>query len=234
MKQKIKIDNEDYFNKLCDQLYFLNEEQKELLRINTTFQFIAKGKHVYREHEIPIGFISLLEGNVKIFQRGVSGRNQIIRLVRNGGIIGYRALFANEHYLSSSIALSDSTIAVVKGDVFGDILKSNGELSFNILHSIAKELGIANRRTMSLTQKHIRGRLADSLLFLRDLYGVNEDGRTIAINLSREDLAELCAMTRSNVIRTLSSFVKENVLEVNGRWITILNLERLTKICELG
>jgi CRP-like cAMP-binding protein len=99
---------------------------------------------------------------------------------------------------------------------------------------MATELGFSNLRTVNLTQKHIRGRLAESLLFLYDTYGTEDDRTTIRVYLSREDIANLSNMTTSNAIRTLSIFASENVISIDGRRIKILNLEQLRKISELG
>ena len=87
---------------------------------------------------------------------------------------------------------------------------------------------------MNLTQKHIRGRLAESLLFLKDSYGLEEDGATISIYLSREDLANLSNMTSSNAIRTLSSFASERIIAMDGRKIKLIDEDQLRKISRMG
>jgi CRP-like cAMP-binding protein len=94
-------------------------------------------------------------------------------------------------------------------------------------------LGIADIRTVNLTQKHIRGRLAEALVFLIDNYGLEPDN-TINIYLAREDLASFSSMTTSNAIRTLSTFVSERVIVLDGRKIKILDEEKLRKISMLG
>jgi len=99
---------------------------------------------------------------------------------------------------------------------------------------ISTELGFSNNRTVSLTQKHIRGRLAESLIVLRDTYGYETDGMTIKAYLSREDIANLSNMTTSNAIRTLSTFATEEVISIDGRKIRILDLPKLERISELG
>ena len=82
----------------------------------------------------------------------------------------------------------------------------------HVLHqAMSVDLGIADERTVNLTQKHIRGRLAESLLFLKESYGLEEDGSTLSIYLSREDLANLSNMTTSNAIRTLSQICHRTV-----------------------
>ena len=87
---------------------------------------------------------------------------------------------------------------------------------------------------MSLTQKHIRGRLAESLLYLRDSYGLEEDGCTLSIYLSREDLANLSNMTTSNAIRTLSAFAAEHLVAIDGKKIKLINEAELEKISRMG
>ena len=93
---------------------------------------------------------------------------------------------------------------------------------------------MADERTVSLTQKHIRGRLAESLLFLKESYGLEEDGSTLSIYLSREDLANLSNMTTSNAIRTLSQFATEHLIAIDGRKIKLIDEEKLKKISKIG
>ena len=97
------------------------------------------------------------------------------------------------------------------------------------IRQLSLDLGIADERTVNLTQKHIRGRLAESLLFLKDSYGLEEDGATLSIYLSREDLANLSNMTTSNAIRTLSTFVAERIIAIDGRKIKLIDEDKLKK-----
>ena len=99
---------------------------------------------------------------------------------------------------------------------------------------MAKDLAISELQTVNLTQKHIRGRLAESLLLLLKNYGYEEDGQTLAMLLPREDLANMSNMTTSNAIRTLSQFAQEGLVDINGRRIKILNVKKLEHISRLG
>ena len=100
------------------------------------------------------------------------------------------------------------------------------------IRQLSIDLGISDERTVSLTQKHIRGRLAESLIFLKESYGLEEDGSTLSI--SREDLANLSNMTTSNAIRTLSQFATERLITIDGRKIKIIEEEKLKKISKIG
>ncbi|MGM9863795.1 MAG: Crp/Fnr family transcriptional regulator, partial [Lepagella sp.] len=102
------------------------------------------------------------------------------------------------------------------------------------IHELSRNLGGSDTKIVNLTQKHIRGRLAEALLLLAENYGLEDDSATLKIYMSREDLAALSNMTTSNAIRTLSNFVNEKLIVVDGRRIKILNESQLRKISKYG
>lgn len=228
------IDVQSAFEAVCALFHNLQPHEKEKMRKNFTCTYFRRGEIIFRDGEKPTGLVCLFKGKVKIFKEGVGGRDQIVRMARPVGFLGYRAMFADENHIATAEALEDSIICNIESDCLIEILQSNAELTFHILRSLAMELGFSNNRTITLTQKHIRGRLAESLLFLRDTYGLEDDNQTIKVYLSREDLANLSNMTTSNAIRTLSSFCNENVLELDGRRIKILDAHKLERISNLG
>jgi len=212
----------------------LSDEEKEILRRSHSCSFYKKGEGIYKEGDKPTGLICLSEGKVKIFKEGIGGREQIVRMAKPVGFIGYRALFAEENYIASAIAIEDCVVCNIEKVALFNLLKTNYEFASNIIKSLATELGFSNSRTVTLTQKHIRGRLAESLLFLIDTYGFEDNGKTIKVYLSREDIANLSNMTTSNAIRTLSTFASEDVIKLDGRKITINDLSLLNKISKMG
>ena len=110
----------------------------------------------------------------------------------------------------------------------------NTALAWFFIKELSNSLGQSDKRTVNLTQKHIRGRLADSILFLKESYGVEEDGCTLSIYLSREDMANLSNMTTSNAIRTLSMFAQEKLIAIDGRKIKIIDQQGLENISRCG
>ncbi|MEA3445469.1 MAG: Crp/Fnr family transcriptional regulator [Bacteroidota bacterium] len=199
-----------------------------------TCSFYKKGEIIYKEGGKPTGLICLLGGKVKIYKEGVGGKQQIVRLVRPVGFIGFRAMFANQKYNGTALAIEDCSVCVLNKDSVYKALKANASLAIKFIHILASELGYSNHRTITLTQKHIRGRLSESLLFLKDTYGFEDDNVTLKVYLSREDLANLSNMTTSNAIRTLGNFVDEKVLFIDGRKIKIIDKAQLERISELG
>ncbi len=225
----------DYFLNNPESIFFpLTEEEKKELFASHICTVYKKGEIIFKEGDKPTGLICLANGKVKIFKEGVGGREQIVRMASPLGFIGYRALFAEQNYSGSAVALEDSIVCILEKDALFNILKNNAEITLALMKKMADELGISNTRTVTLTQKHIRGRLAESLLLLVDTYGLEEDGRTIRAYLSREDLANLSNMTTSNAIRTLSTFASENLIALEGRKISILDMKKLERVSDMG
>lgn len=212
----------------------LSRDEKIFLRNNMTVVKYRKNEAIYKEGDKPHGLLCLSEGNVKIFKAGVGKRSQIVRLAKPVGFIGYRAMFAQENHIASAVAITNCTVCIVKAEIVHTLLKSNFDFSIHIMRALATDLGISNRRTVTLTQKHIRGRLAESLLVLVDTYGFEDDDETINVYLSREDLANLSNMTTSNAIRTLALFANEDIIELVGRKIKIKQKATLNNISSLG
>nr|WP_320059573.1 Crp/Fnr family transcriptional regulator [uncultured Bacteroides sp.] len=212
----------------------LNAEQREFLANNFTLQNYKKNETIYCEGEVPTHLMCLLNGKVKIYKDGVGGRSQIIRMVKPVEYFGYRAYFAKEDYLTAAAAFEPSTICLIPMSAITTLIEQNNNLGLFFIQQLARDLGIADERTVNLTQKHIRGRLAESLLFLKESYGLEEDGSTLSIYLSREDLANLSNMTTSNAIRTLSQFATERLITIDGRKIKIIDEERIKKISKIG
>lgn len=212
----------------------LTEEQRILLAQNFTIQKYKKNETIYCEGETPTHLMCLLTGKVKIYKDGVGGRSQIIRVIKSHEYFAYRAYFAEEDYVTAAAAFEPCTICLIPMPTIISLIQENAELAMFFIRLLSIDLGISDERTVSLTQKHIRGRLAESLLFLKDTYGVEEDQCTLSIYLSREDLANLSNMTTSNAIRTLSNFAAEKLIIIDGRKIKLIEEDKLKKISKIG
>lgn len=221
-------------DEFCPIWSVITPEERMYLRENTRIQRYRKGAFLYREGELPRYMFCLISGRVKVFKKGVGDRCQIIRFAKPCDNFGYRSSFAQDVHLTNAMATEPAEAYLVPMSVVKQIIQSNNKLATHFICALAQNLGADENRLVSLTQKHVRGRLAESLLTLRDSYGTDLDGRTINSRLSREDLANYSNMTTSNAIRTLSTFVNEGIISVRGRYITILDEEMLHKISKMG
>ncbi|MDD2326980.1 MAG: Crp/Fnr family transcriptional regulator [bacterium] len=224
----------DIASSLPDVWRMLTAAERDQLRNSARLVHFKKNELIYLEDENPKDLMILFKGKVKIFKSGVGGRSQIIRIIRPVQYFGYRAYFARESYVTAASAFESCTVCMVPMELIEQFLRNNGEMALFFIRMLSVDLGIADQRVVNLTQKHVRGRLAESLLFLKESYGLEEDGATINIYLAREDLANLSNMTTSNAIRTLSNFVNERIITIDGRKIKIIDEERLHKISRIG
>jgi CRP/FNR family transcriptional regulator, polysaccharide utilization system transcription regulator len=231
---KLNVSEINVIDRLSDLFVPLSGEQRIVLKDSYTLQSFKKNEMIYCEGETPRQLFCLLSGKVKIYKDGVGGRSQIIRMIKSSGYFGYRAYFAKENFLTAAAAFEPSVVCAIPLPIIDQLISQNLELAWFFIRQLSVDLGIADSRTVNLTQKHIRGRLAESLLFLEENYGLEEDGSTLSIYLSREDLASLSNMTTSNAIRTLSNFATERLIAIDGRKIKLIDEERLKKISKIG
>lgn len=219
---------------LSDLWNALTPEEKRIVTDNFKYEHYKKNQIIYAENETPENLFCLLEGKVKMYKSGIGDRVQILRLYRPVQYFGYRAYFAGEKYVSSVAAFEPSVLGVIPMNLVEQIIKNNNDLAMFFIHELSRNLGGSDTKIINLTQKHIRGRLAESLLLLAENYGYEQDETTLKIYMSREDLANLSNMTTSNAIRTLMSFVSDKLILVDGRRIKILDESGLRKISKFG
>ncbi len=212
----------------------LSESERTLLENHCSKKTIKKGNLIFKEGNEPKGLIFLSKGSAKVFKVGVGDREQIVRLVKPMSFVGYKALFAEKSHVASAEAIEDSEIVIYDKKVLYRIIEKNPTFSKEIIKALAKELGFNFNRIINLTQKHIRGRLAETLLLIRDIYGFCEDGKTLKIHFTREDLAHFSNMTTSNAIRTLKKFNDEKMIRTVGKKILLLDIPMLEKISKIG
>ena len=231
---KKRIPWEEYLDKISDMLDTLTDEQREVLTEHISVVKYKKNDVIYKEGDLPTNLLCLVSGKVKIYKDGVGGRPQIMRVLGETEYFAYRAYMAGEPFITAAAAFEPCVVLKVPLGIMVKIIQENARLAWFFIQKLAHDLGQSDERTVNLTQKHIRGRLAESLIFLKDSYGLEEDGSTLSIYMSREDLANLSNMTTSNAIRTLSAFASEKLIALDGRKIKFINLKELEKISRIG
>ena len=212
----------------------LTPEEKNKVREAFVVKQFKKNQIIYAEHDAPEYLYCLLTGKAKMYKDGIGGRQQILRLYRPIQYFGYRAYFAGEPYVSSVAAVEAASIGIIPMDLVKELIDQNRQVAWFFIHELSRNLGGSDTKIVNLTQKHIRGRLAEALILLVDNYGLEDDGETLNIYMAREDIANLSNMTTSNAIRTLSAFTTEKIITVDGRRIKILDYNTLKKISKFG
>lgn len=215
-------------------LCYLTEAERIRLSRACSVANVGRGEQIFGNGERADKLFLVIEGRVKMTAEGVGGRTAIVGMATAMDTIGHRAILAGERHTTSAVAIDGARlIAVPRAEALA-VLRENPEMTAYAMKKLACALRASRQRGVALAQKQIRGRLADSLLTLRDKYGYSGDTRKINIKVSREELAQLSNMTTANAIRTLSAFAYEGLVSVSGREITITDEQGLERTSQMG
>ena len=199
-----------------------------------TSNIYKRGQVIFYEGNQSFGLYCISSGRVKLYKMSVDGKQQIVRIASAGDVLGYRALLANEPYHATAEAIEDSEICCLDRDSFFPVLKKEPSLAMNLIQKLAQELGVAENLMANMAQKSVRERMAELLLTLKEAYGEKEGDHTrIVLKLTREEFGNMIGVTQETSIRLLSEFRQEKLIEVNGREIKILDVDRLVAVANL-
>lgn len=205
--------------------------KEELLRVSDckTSYTIKKGDNLFEEGQTLNGIFCIKNGICKISKLSDNGKNHIIKLITKGEILGERSLVNEEPLNLSATALEDMEVCFVpKSEIMG-FFKNNNDFSLGMLRNVCENLKEADNDLVNMAQKTVKERLAYTLLYLKDKFGINED-KTLKIQLSREELSGIIGTATESCIRLLSDFKKEGFIDLVGKKISIENERELRRM----
>jgi CRP-like cAMP-binding protein len=230
MKNRDKIPTcDNCFTDIDSVFKHLTPQEHAIVDKDKVCNFYKRGNIIYHEGSRTNGFYCINSGVVKIFKTGIDGREQIIAFAKKGDIIGFRSILSNELACSSSKVIDDAVLCFVPGETLISLVKTNGNFSMAIMQQTCKELGEANSFITDIAQKTVRERLAEVLLNLKNIFDLDAD-QVLQISLTREELANIVGTATESVIRLLSEFKHDKLIDLNGRKIKLLNIKQLEKI----
>jgi CRP-like cAMP-binding protein len=201
----------------------VKEAELHALSANKCGNIYKKGQVIYYEGNKPLGLFCINQGRVKIYKTNPEGKEQILRLAKDGDVIGYASLVSGEMYSSSAAVLEDATICYIPKNVFLGLIQTNSNLSLKMIQLLSHDAKMAETRIANTAYNSVRERLAETLLMLKEFSGYEADQATLKTSLSREDLANMVGTATETVIRLLSEFNHEKMILLEGRKIKILN-----------
>ena len=185
-----------------------------------------KKSDIYKENSFPKGVYFISKGKVKSYQTNELGKELITELHKEGDFFGYLSLLQDEKYTSSAAALEDSEIYMIPKDDFFSLIYKNAEVSKRFIEILSNNLKEKEKQLVKLAYNSVRKRVAEALVKLSDKYK-KEDEQKFSMNVSREDLANIVGTATETVIRTLSDFKEDKLIEIAGSTITITNYGKL-------
>ncbi len=209
-------------------------EHMDEISNSKTCSVYKKGQVIFHEGGHPFGVYCVNKGKIKLSIVGDEGKEQIVRMAKDGDVLGYRSMLVNERYNATATVLEDSQVCFIPREVFMTALKGDTALSFEMMKLLGNQLREAEVKLTHLAQKPVRERLAETLIFLKETYGFEPDSTFIAIQLTREEIANLVGTATETAIRLLSELNKEEVIDLVGKKIAIKDMKELARVANLN
>ncbi len=207
----------------------LTKEEIELINFEKEFRIYKRGDVLYNEGSRISGFYCVNRGIIKVFKTGIDGKEQIIRFAKSGDIIAYRSVLSNEPACTTAKVIEDAGVCFIPSGLLYKFIKDNSSFSMDMMKLTCHELGEANAYITDIAQKTVRERLAEIIIHLINDFDIDSEGY-LQISLTREELANIVGTATESVIRLLSEFKSDKLIELNGRKIKIINQKMLEKI----
>lgn len=207
----------------------LNKEETLKLVDCKTSLIIKKGDVIFEEGDNINGIYCIKDGICKLTKLSANGKDHIVKLVKKGELLGQRSMISEEPVNLSAVALEDMQVCFIpKAEMMGFFDKNN-QFSMNVMKTICSDLKESDDHMVAMAQKNVKERLAETLLYLDETFGKNEDG-SLHIQLSRDELAGMIGTATESCIRLLSEFNKLGLIELVGKKIVLKDPAKLKKM----
>lgn len=203
----------------------------ELLRMASckTSMEVRKGDIIFEEGENVNGVYCVKDGVCKMTKLSQNGKDQIVKLVKKGELLGQRSMISDEPANLSAVALEDMQICFIPKSEIMAFFNQNNNFSMNVMKTICGDLKEADDIMVNMAQKTVKERLAHTLLYLEKTFGVFPDN-SLKLQLSREEIAGMIGTATESCIRLLSELKKESAIELVGKKIIITDRNKLLRI----
>lgn len=195
-------------------------DKKQSFTCKKSQQFIIEGAPIQ-------GLYFIYKGKVKTVKTGINGREQIVRLTKDGDTVGFRGFGTSKRYLIGAYALEDTVLCNFSNEDMLDILHNIPEFTFDLMLFYAEELNKSENNIRKIAQMNVRERVIDTLLYIHRKFG--QANGVIDLDLSRKEIADFAGTTDEQVIRMISSLKKEALIKTDGKKIGILNIDKLKR-----
>ena len=210
----------------------LNQNDLDNLSSSKGMNFYKKGQGIFLEGTLPTGLFCIKSGKVKVSKIGLDGKEQTVRFLKKGDVIGYRSLLTSERYQASAIALEDSEVCFFQKNIINRVLKDDIHVKNEIIKLMANDIKLAEQKIVDLAQKSVKQRICTSLLILIDIYGFKKDQKTIDIQISRKELSKIVGTAPETVSRLLSELSQEKTILSKRNYLEIININQLRRSSE--
>lgn len=219
--------NVDGLNKFFDEVKKIDD--LKMLSTDRRVKLFKKKENIFSEGNSPVYLYFLVKGKIKNYKSHEYGKELITTLYKEGDFFGYTALLDEQPYAETAEAMEDSEVCLIPKEDFFSLMYNNINVMKIFVKMLSDNVVEKEKQLVNLAYSSVRKRVAEALVLLQDRYD-NKNDKNFSISISREDLANIVGTATESLIRTLSDFKEEKLLEVKGSNITIVNLEKLKKL----
>lgn len=216
---------------ICDRkaecFKYLSDKELALFDENKSTVHYNKGETIIKQGTEFTHVVSFNAGLAKLNVEVSPEKNVVIGIIKPSEILGGPGMFVNNRYSFSVTALTESTICLINVEVFKKMIQVNEKFAETFLSSFSSRYTEAISRLVSMSHKHMNGRVAEALIYLSDkIY----ESDAFELPMSRQELADYTGTSKESISRLFKDFSDDKLIEVNGREIKILNKEKLFQI----
>jgi CRP-like cAMP-binding protein len=223
----------DCRTRLHGKLHGINDDSLESIDATKTCNIYKKGQRLIQEGTRPLGVYCIKSGKVKVFKLGQQGKEHITSILKEGDLVGYRAMLSDSLYHVSVEALEEVIACHIPREEFLKSFQSDKVLNNTLITELSAEVISLTNVITDIAQKPVRERTAATLVLLNTVYSSNNgdnNGALSEINLTRESLANMVGTATETLIRIIHDFKEEELITTNGRKINIQDLKALQRI----
>lgn len=188
-----------------------------------------KGQYLFREGDRVFGIYFIQHGKVKVVSTGFNNKEQIVRLATDGHVVGHRG-YGSEIYPIGAIAMDDTLACFVENKILYDAFMTNPKFTYALMMFYSVELRKTEIRLRRLAQMNIREKIADTLLYIQDIYGIDPNDKSLNAIVNRQEMADIAGTTAEQVTRQLTDFEKEKLIAKHGKKVLMLDVDKLKTI----
>lgn len=198
----------------------------EELRKDRNVNRYKKKQIIYSEGNHPSRIYYIQKGKVKTFKRNDDGKELIVGLYAEGDFLGYLPLMEGRTYRETAEAMEDVELSIIPRSEFEELIGSNPVVMKKFMGILARNVDEKAEQLLAVAYNSLRKKVADTLVTLNRKYNKDQD-ESFHIDLSRENLAAIAGVAKESLIRMLSELKEENLINLEGRKIRILNYAKL-------
>ena len=206
----------------------VQEKDRSILDSNRVVSTYKKGEIIFKEGTFPAGLFCLNSGKVMTFISDTNGNKAVTHFNKGVSFLGISDFLSGTAYHSTCIALTDCNVCMIRSDAVEQLMSNNSTFSRKLLTRLASDNQQCSKRLLNSTKQNMNVRIADALLELIHVFGTDDEG-AINVYLKRAEIALLCNMNETNVIRHLSALDKSGAITLNGKKIVINDKDILLK-----